>query len=286
MWYILCYTNKQYTLKEEGEYVRMKEKKQFHQKYFRCMLSWIVFVAMILSSFPAVSKAAESSMTKKARAVQWLINAAEEKNEWEDGGLPNLTCDVMAVLREEGKTCESAYLDQWETENYDREFNVDQLAHLAWARQEPEYLDSLRESQNQDGGYGLTGRYTSDVYDTLLALCAELSISGGPVSGKAKDTNVDNSNGEWIQPAAEYLRKAQRADGGFGYTTGNGSDPGLSAEIGLALLSAGAEMEECYGKLDAFCLDAFQGDFSKDSISEQAVDTGRGVLFGHDTVVS
>lgn len=237
--------------------------KRNRKTYFRCVVTWILSIAVILSGYPCVACASQSP--GKNDAVRWIMDAANAENAWEEGDLPNLTCDTMAVLRKEGVECDPSFLKQWESDKKES-LNVDELAHFTWALQETKYLASLRKFQREDGGYGLTEDYTSDVYDTLLVLLAEISMCQENVSEGAGEEPDSVS----ISSAARYLLGKQRTDGGFGYTDMDESVPGLSAEIGLALLSAGVENEEFYTRLDTFCLDAFQGDFSEENFVEQA----------------
>lgn len=237
--------------------------KQNTKIYFRHIVTWILSIAVIISGYPCVTGAAQSS--GKTSAVQWIMDAANAANEWEEGGLPNLTCDIMAVLRKEGVACDRSFLKQWETDQKEN-FNVDELAHFTWALQENKYLESLRKFQREDGGYGLTDGYTSDVYDTLLVLLAEVSMCEGVVSEEAEEKTDSVS----VSSSVAYLLEKQRTDGGFGYTDMDESVPGLSAEIGLALLSAGVENEDFFTRLDTFCLNAFQRDFTEKNFIEQA----------------
>ncbi len=59
-----------------------------------------------------------------------------------------------------------------ETEMDKNSMNNDILAYLSWGTDDGTYLTELWRTQNGDGGFGLSSEYTSDCYDTLLALMA------------------------------------------------------------------------------------------------------------------
>lgn len=244
------------------------------KKRIRTLLCVLIGISFVLNEMPFLVKA-EGQNTRE-KAVLWLAGTADKTQEWENGGLPNLTCNAMAILREEGMETDSSFLTQWEKDN--AELNVDELAHLAWARKDQSYLDTVWKWQNDDGGFGLTKEYTSDIYDTLLVLLAQTAVqenSGqietGEIEGQGEETTaLPESALETVQAAVGYLTGQQREDGGFGYTGMEDSAPGLSAEIGLALLSLGIDKEELYEKLDGFCQASFTADFSEAAFYEQA----------------
>lgn len=228
--------------------------KFYQRKGIRLVVSILLVICLVTNE-----KAAEADtsvgweQTNREKAVTWLKEQAGEGNEWEDHGLINLTCDVLAVLRMENETIESQYLDQWEEQN--KEKNLDEMAHLSWAGGDGRYLEKIWKDQNPDGGFGITGEYMSDGYDTHLVLMAA-AASGGDVTGPVKE-------------AAAYLLGTQNKDGGFGIN-GEESKSGYSAENGFLLCCMGIEAEESLARLDAYCLKQFQNDFGKESFQEQA----------------
>lgn len=233
------------------------------KKRIKMALSFLLIILMLINEIPLCAKAEEKK--GKEKAVLWLQKAANTKQEWEDHGLPNLTCNAMAVLREEGEETDSSYLKEWERSKEIR--NLDEQVHLAWAWGYRNNLDIVWGWQNSDGGFGVAKDYTSDVYDTLLVLLAESAVRG--TDGLTGEEELKNSSDAvWV--AADYLAEQQRADGGFGYTKADEAVPGLSAEIGIALLSLNIKNDEFYEKLDQYCRKAFVGDFSEENFYVQA----------------
>lgn len=116
---------------------------------------------------------------------------------------------MLAVLRMEKETMQSRYLEQWEEKN--KEKNLDEMAHCSWAVGDGRYLEEMWKEQNPDGGFGITGEYMSEGYDTLLVLMAA-AASGGDVAGPAGE-------------AAAYLLGTQNKDGGFGAVRGKDQSP-------------------------------------------------------------
>lgn len=236
------------------------------QKQGMILASLIFSIVLLLNIIPFSANAEEQK--GKEQAVSWLKEMGEESGEWENDGLPNFTCNAMAVFREEKSETESAFLTKWEQEH--TVLNVDELAHLAWARGSQSYLDTVWEWQNEDGGFGLTRSYTSDVYDTMLVLLAQEAVweNDGP-EGNTDSRDQKNSSDKMAE-AVNYLIGQQKADGGFGYTKMDASVPDLSAQVGIVLLLLDIENDSVYEKLDSYCQSAFTADFSEETFSEQA----------------
>lgn len=231
---------------------------RLRMKTIRLSACLLISVSILLN---AVLYVKAQTQEGKEKAVSWLKESGGENGEWEDNGLPGHTCNAMAVLREEGTEADSAYLKKWEQEH--SVHNVDELSHLAWAWKNREYLKDVWKWQNEDGGFGLTREYTSDVYDTMLVLLAETA------TGK-EEASIPGRDADGIQKAAAYLMGQQREDGSFGYTGKTDPDPGLSAEIGLVLLSLDMGNDAFYEKLDRYCKKVFQADFSEEAFHGQA----------------
>lgn len=236
------------------------------KKKTKILMSFLLGVSLLLNEIPFCVKA--ETQTGKEKAVLWLKEAGGEVQRWGDGVLPNDTCDALAVLRKEGIETDSTYLKEWEQEHAKR--NVDEQAHLAWAWKDLKYLDAVWEQQNKDGGFGLEGDYASDVYDTFLVLSAQAAIrEQNPMSKEESEENLEKLS-ERVLHAVDYLMEQQRPEGGFGYTKAEPVNPGLSAEIGLAVLTLGIEADAFYKKLDRYCQSVFQADFSEDAFYGQA----------------
>ncbi len=236
------------------------------RKTRKIMMCIVLGISLLMNEISLCPKAAEPG--RKEKAVQWLTAAGGENQQWGDNELPNLTCGAMAVLREEGKEVDSPYLHQWEKDK--KELNIDEAAHLVWGWRDKAYLDSIWEWQNEDGGFGLTKEYTSDVYDTMLVLLAEAAVKeNGDLTGTEENVNQESSL-QRIRSAVDYIINQQREEGGFGYTATGNMSPSLSAQIGIAMLMLGVKEEAVYEKLDSYCEKAFQADFTERSFYEQA----------------
>ena len=112
--------------------------------------------------------------TPLVRAIHWLQSQQGEIGKWGNDGLPNLTCNALAVLRKAGAEADDKYLSIWEKEH--SALNVDEQAHLVWGHGDKEKLEDLLKCANPDGGYGLDSTYTSEIYDTLMVLMAAVSL--------------------------------------------------------------------------------------------------------------
>ena len=191
--------------------------------------------------------------TPLVRAIHWLQSQQGEIGKWGNDGLPNLTCNALAVLRKAGAEADDKYLSIWEKEH--SALNVDEQAHLVWGHGDKEKLEDLLKCANPDGGYGLDSTYTSEIYDTLMVLMAAVSL--------------EETEKEAVTEAAEYIMAKQQNDGGFVITEDN-TDKALTADIGYVMLSLNIKNKIFYEKLDAYCLKAYTGEFTTEKFCEQA----------------
>ena len=196
-------------------------------------------------------------LTGKEQAVEWVIQEASSEGEWENEGLPNLTCNVFYVLAKENRELKANYLTMWKEQQ--ENLNNDELAHLAWATGDFGYMNDVWENQNEDGGFGLCKGYESNPYDTLLVLMAEVATS-----------KPNEQQPEKVQKAMMYLVENQNEDGGFGYTEWDKSNPLLSAEVGIVVQTLQYEGDDFYSALDRYCNGIFTKKFSKTEFQEQA----------------
>jgi prenyltransferase beta subunit len=88
--------------------------------------------------------------------------------------------------------------------------NQDYIARIAGVTNNSLYIQSLVESQNEDGGWGILPDFDSDPLDTTLAL-------------QALNT-INHSELETIGYALGYLIDNQNIDGGFGFYEGDDSN--------------------------------------------------------------
>ena len=79
--------------------------------------------------------------TPLVRAIHWLQSQQGEIGKWGNDGLPNLTCNALAVLRKAGAEADDKYLSIWEKEH--SALNVDEQAHLVWGHGDKEKLEDL-----------------------------------------------------------------------------------------------------------------------------------------------
>ncbi len=193
--------------------------------------------------------------SNKDYAVSWLSDMVQQEIVFDDG-LPNMCSDSIAILRTEGKETSISRLDEWISGK--NTLNTDELAHLIWAYQDEAYINMLQDMQNEDGGFGLDESYTSDAYDTMLALCAIASMS---------DNEAAESMTEGI---VNYIESCQNSDGGFGYNGLNVSNASLSADIGLALLSLNIDCETLYEAFDEYILSEYQGNITEENFEQEA----------------
>ena len=213
------------------------------------------FMGWLMTACPVNAQ----ELTGKEQAVDWVMQEASADGEWKNQGLPNLTCNALAVLALENREMESGYLSAWKEQQ--ETLNYDELSHLAWALGNADDMDEVWENQNEDGGFGLCRGYMSDPYDTLLVLMAEAA---------AGNREADGVHQEKVQNAIAYLVKQQKEDGGFGYSGTDISRPGLSAETGIVLQALQYEDDDFFAALDAYCGEAFSGDFTETGFHEQA----------------
>ncbi|MBQ8147950.1 MAG: DUF5057 domain-containing protein [Lachnospiraceae bacterium] len=197
----------------------------------------------------------------KDKALEWLEQQGDEDGKWGEDSLPNLTCNAVAVLNLEGEIVQSAFLEDWLKDEKNQ--NIDELAHLVWAYGDETFLHEIQEQQNEDGGFGINGNYTSDVYDTFLVLSAITYLE------KREDIELSGDWKEMKNKAVYYLMGQQNEDGGYSYTKANASDSELTAEIGIILSQNEVANEDLFAKLDTYCQSAYCMDFSEERFDEQ-----------------
>ncbi|MGN1433679.1 MAG: VWA domain-containing protein, partial [Ruminococcus sp.] len=134
------------------------------------------------------------------KSIKWISDSQSDEGSWGDNQLINDTAYGMAALRQQDLTSESgtAWLEQFAVGN-----NSDVLARKLLATgNKQEYALPLLSKQNSDGGFGVESSYTSEVYDTVLALEAFESLDNSDYSQETENmilflASVQNSDGSW-----------------------------------------------------------------------------------------
>lgn len=107
--------------------------KALQQRRIAC---FVLVVIMLLNVLPIHVHAAKG--TQKDKALAWLQNTCSDNQEWVDAELPNLTCNVLVLLKHECVEANSTFLTDWEKKK--NAFNVDELAHLTWEKADENVL--------------------------------------------------------------------------------------------------------------------------------------------------
>lgn len=196
----------------------------------------------------------------KQRAIDWLKAQSDENGSWSKDGLMNTTCDALAVLKSVGETVESPAYNTW-VESIADDGNVDEQCHALMANPNVNAKNQLWEQQNEDGGFGLTRNYSSDLYDTLLVVRAEIYMQ------ELGYSSVDSTK---LINALLYIATNRNVDGGFGYNDKDGSRVTLTAEYAVILAKCKLSLTDD-NSLDTFCSEIYSGDFSEDSFMKQAM---------------
>lgn len=102
----------------------------------------------------------------------------------------------------------------------------DSLARLYEETGNETYFDEIMLSQNEDGGFGLTEQYQSDVLDTLLVYEALVHRNA-----------MDAEHSDVINRIIGYMLIHQNEDGGFSYTSRMESDDLLTLKAAVITLA-------------------------------------------------
>ena len=105
--------------------------------------------------------------------------------------------------------------------------DIDLKARLSMAKVDSESLDELFKNQNNDGGFGLSDEYESDILDSILVLEA-LNV----YKFKYDERSIQLVN---------YIARQMNSDGTYSYTKNTASDDILTA---MALYSVSRFMNE------------------------------------------
>lgn len=234
-----------------------------------------LLLCLLLAANTIIAAAAEPGTDKgtglsenREHALKWLENGQDSGGEWEQDAPINAACDALVLLGEENATAQSTWLRERAAAITDPD--TDTLARLIQAGETGAgTLSDLIRRQNDDGGFGLDETYTSDVFDTMLALRALLTArnsrtGGSGVSGNGADAVPDGA----ARKAAAYLMGRQNEDGGFAYTPYMPSDPELSADVGITLIETGLADEKTLERMDDYCVRQYRAVFSEEDCRE------------------
>ncbi|MBR6402544.1 MAG: LPXTG cell wall anchor domain-containing protein [Eubacterium sp.] len=146
-------------------------------------------------------------------SIGYLISSKKSDNSFGYSGLINDTAEEVAILNRFSDTDVSDSL-AW-INSYKKD-NNDEIARAVMATGSESDLAELFKSQNSDGGFGLTGKYESDVYDSILVLEAVNSLN-----------KKDRSNATWR--LVTYIARQMNKNGSFSYTKNSDESVSLTA---------------------------------------------------------
>ena len=147
-------------------------------------------------------------------ATAYLESCQRENGSYDYPSNINTTAEACAVL-DEFSDVDTTESKNWLESNIgDR--NTDILSRTAIALDDDSLIDEMMEVQNTDGGLGLSGDYTSDILDSVLALESINASSSAEVS-----------SARWQLLC--YIARQMNSDGSFSYTKNSDSDVALSA---------------------------------------------------------
>lgn len=142
----------------------------------------------------------ESANKILKNSVEWLAASQKENGSWGDEQTVNDTCYSLYALSANGYDASSGR--QW-LNSISSTKNGDILSHKLFATADSgAYAKDLLAVQNKDGGFGLDKSYTSEVYDTILAIEAFESVGSTEYNTNVENmisflVNNQNSNGSW-----------------------------------------------------------------------------------------
>lgn len=191
-------------------------------------------------------------------ALCWIKNTQNDNGSWGDEQIINDSSYGVYALR----TNNIDYNKDFKYfENYDITENTDILSRIVMITGEDNsYVKTLIAMQNNDGGFGVTKRYTSEIFDTVLALEAFESFDS-----KAYESE--------IQKMIMYLIYNQEEDGSWKVNHYNGSEIALTARVAYYSNKyltehnlTSAETEDAFSKSDVFLSSVNSSDMNKEKI--------------------
>ena len=218
------------------------------ERKFKQMAAFILCVAIIFMNFSGKVYAKESGVNLDIFDVSYS-----------KGWFASNTDIVFDSIIKKQNNTEVDYASIGE--NLDNEniyMNNDELLQLFCVSKNIKYFDMVLDTQNDDGGFGLTKEFISDPYDTILfILSSEVFGKNSSVDAFTSNDILDGYSRDKLMKAVNCLLKFQNNDGGFGYTAKDDSRVMVSAMGGLALLSSEEINIDSLEKLDALCVSSF-----------------------------
>ena len=153
-------------------------------------------------------------------SFNWIKQKRADDGSFGDNATINDTCYAVEALSLNNYDISDSV--QWLSKDISTQ-NADTLSRKFVATKDDVYVNELVKLQNNDGGFGLNSNYSSDNFDSCLALEALVLF------------NSDKYN-EAIYGVIDYLCKQQNDDGGWGYNSLNSSEPNLTLRIACSVL--------------------------------------------------
>jgi len=216
---------------------------------------------------PVVLKADGNVGSGRKEAVKWVKEAVSH-TDTEDVIQRRDYYDVMSVIRLEEEQSEPVQGGG----DRDAVYNTDELCRLLWGNNDGSLLEKIHGYQGEDGGYGLTDSYLSDPYDSLLVLCAEAyhkNVCDEEDGKNIREEKTQNQSRQVVN-LLEYITGKRNEDGGIGYTDRDISRPGLTAELGTAMMALGVDDEKIYKSMDVYLSGKVEEKLERDNYKEQA----------------
>lgn len=155
-----------------------------------------------------------------SKALDWIENNQKQSGGWGDERLVNDTAYSVYSLRRNDRANASG--TRFLTE-FDVDENTDTLSHILSATGlEAQYVAKLLSHQNSDNGFGLNMDYSSEAYDTVLALEA------------LEEINNDKHN-DTIKKIVLYLLAHQNKDGSWSGNEYNDGNTAFTARAAYAI---------------------------------------------------
>lgn len=154
------------------------------------------------------------------KALGWVDSGQKPGGSWGDDRLVNDTAYSVYSLRHNDRdySAGSSFLT-----NFDVDENTDTLSHILMATGlEAQYTQKLLSHQNSDGGFGLSVKFSSDAYDSVLALEALEDVNGGQYN-------------DVIKKIVFYLLASQNKDGSWSGNEYNDGNAAFTARAAYAV---------------------------------------------------